>query len=243
MTVFGIPLPTLGFALIGGVVPTFFWLWFWLREDGEKPEPKGLIFLTFIAGMLGVLIVLPIENWLYHRFYNNMAVIISTAFAEELVKYFLVALVAFKTRFFDETLDPAIYMITGALGFAALENTLFLIEPIISKDFAITFFTGNLRFLGATVLHVVCSAVVGIAVGLAFYKKPAAKRAHLLFGLLTAGVLHALFNFFIMKSTTENVITVFGIVWVVAVIIMLLFEKLKRMEPHEQQLRTHLYTK
>ena len=30
------------FALIGGFVPALVWLWFWLKEDKQKPEPKGV---------------------------------------------------------------------------------------------------------------------------------------------------------------------------------------------------------
>lgn len=237
MELFGISVGTLVFALLGGVIPTFIWLYFWLKEDRKNPEPKGLLFITFLGGMLSVLLILPVENFIYTQIFDPVALVTATAFAEEIIKYLMVAILVLHTRFVDEPVDPAVYMITGALGFAALENTLFLIEPILSQDLAVTFFTGNLRFLGATILHVVTSAIVGIAMGLAFHKRRRAKRIHLVMGLLTAGILHSLFNFFIMNSTLQNVITIFGSVWVVAVIIMLLFEKLKRMEPHHKRLR------
>ena len=46
-------------ALVGGLLPAFLWLFFWLREDKEHPEPKGLLFFTFLAGMSTVILVLP----------------------------------------------------------------------------------------------------------------------------------------------------------------------------------------
>ena len=52
----------LGLALLLGVAPALCWLWFWLREDKEKPEPKGLITIMFIVGMISVIVVLPIQK-------------------------------------------------------------------------------------------------------------------------------------------------------------------------------------
>jgi RsiW-degrading membrane proteinase PrsW (M82 family) len=232
MILFGIPLKTLLFAVIGGILPTFIWLRFWLREDDENPEPPGLLILTFIAGMLSIFIVLPIENFVNNTFFSTEVIISINAFVEEVAKFGIVALIAFGSRFIDEPDDYAIYLITGGLGFSALENTLFLLEPITHQNIPLSFFTGNLRFLGATVLHVVTSALIGVSLGLAFYKSQESKRIHFIVGLILATTLHGLFNFFIMRATTQNIITILGVVWVAAIIIMLLFEKLKYMKRH-----------
>jgi RsiW-degrading membrane proteinase PrsW (M82 family) len=233
MEVFNIPIQTLGFALLGGVIPTIIWLFFWLREDSKKhPQPRGLIVLTFVAGMISVLLVLPIENWIYTNFVFTGTTLTVIAFVEEFAKYAVVALVAFHTRFLNEARDYPIFLITGGLGFAALENTLFLLEPLTQQNISLFVFTGNLRFLGATVLHVVASAIIGVSIGLAFNKPKKLRHIHAFVGLILATGLHAVFNFFIMKATTQNVITIFGVVWVAAIIILLLFEKLKHMKPH-----------
>ena len=42
-------------SLIGGILPALFWLYFWLREDKLKPEPRSLIMLSFFGGMAAVL--------------------------------------------------------------------------------------------------------------------------------------------------------------------------------------------
>jgi RsiW-degrading membrane proteinase PrsW (M82 family) len=229
----GIPPQTLIFALLGGVLPTIVWLRFWLREDSSKnPEPRGLIVLTFIAGMISVVLVLPIENWIYTNFRFTGTTLATIAFVEEFAKYAVVALVAFQTKHIDEARDYPMYLITGGLGFAALENTLFLLEPLTQQDIPMVFFTGNLRFLGATVLHVVASALIGVSIGLAFNKSKNSRRIHAMIGILLATTLHGLFNFFIMKATTQNIITIFGVIWAAAIVILLLFEKLKRMKPH-----------
>jgi RsiW-degrading membrane proteinase PrsW (M82 family) len=37
-----------GLAFIGGIIPSFLWLWFWLKEDKKNPEPKGVLTIVFI---------------------------------------------------------------------------------------------------------------------------------------------------------------------------------------------------
>jgi len=34
-------------AVLVGIIPSLFWLWFWLKEDKEDPEPSGLIAFLF----------------------------------------------------------------------------------------------------------------------------------------------------------------------------------------------------
>lgn len=54
------------FALLGGIVPALFWLWFWIREDKLKPEPKLSIFSAFIGGVLAVMFSLFFELIIYY---------------------------------------------------------------------------------------------------------------------------------------------------------------------------------
>ena len=49
-------------AFLCGLIPALFWLWFWLREDKERPEPLLLIAITFIAGMAVVPLALPLQK-------------------------------------------------------------------------------------------------------------------------------------------------------------------------------------
>ena len=42
------------FALLGGIIPAFFWLWFWIKEDKLNPEPKSAIISAFIGGILAL---------------------------------------------------------------------------------------------------------------------------------------------------------------------------------------------
>lgn len=221
-------------ALAAGVIPSLIWLWFWLKEDHKKLESKGLLFLCFIAGMLAVLVVLPIQRWIQHATDSTQLQIIGWAAVEEIFKYLAAALVLWKTTTIDEPVEWPIYLITAALGFAALENTLFLLKPIGLHQATVGLLTGQLRFLGSTLLHSISSGTVGIALGLGFYYGAFRKRVHLLGGLLVAIALHSVFNFFIMNTDGSDFLKVFGFLWVVTIIVMLLFEKLIRMSPEPE---------
>lgn len=220
---------TLGLALLGGIIPSLLWLWFWLREDRQQPEPKGLLAIIFITGMTAVLFVLPIEKFIQTNISSNDWQIIGWASVEELLKYFAVVIVLYNTNHIDEPIDWPIFLITAAVGFAALENTLFLIKPFSLDQATVGLLTGNLRYLGSTLLHTVSSGIIGISLGLSFQMESWKKKLYLVIGLLFAIALHSAFNFFIMKNNGSDFLQVFGFLWVVTIIIMLLFEKLRRM--------------
>jgi len=219
----------LGLALLGGVVPSLIWLWFWLKEDNQKPEPKGLIAILFIVGMISVVFVIPIQKFIQSNVSSYQWQIIGWASIEEIMKYLGVVIILYKTNRIEEPIDWPIFLITVALGFAALENTLFLLKPISLNETTVGLLTGQLRFLGSTLLHAVSSGTVGIALGLSFYMKKFMKRIYLFIGLILAITLHSTFNFFIMKDNGSGILKILGFLWVVTIIIMLLFEKIRRM--------------
>ena len=226
-------------ALLAGTVPAVLWLVFWLREDDTgRREPTGLVVLTFIAGMLSVVFVLPIEKFISGISTDQTVLIGLWAASEEIFKYIAFSMIMTKSRYLDKPVEYPIYLMATGLGFAALENALYLIHPVAVNDTTVSFLTGNLRFLGSTLLHSVSSGIIGISIGLAFFQSEATRTFNLLFGIAAAIALHTVFNFFIMENNGENFIQVFGFLWVVTIIIMLLFEKLRRMgayvEPIEQ---------
>lgn len=216
-------------AFLIGIIPSLLWLWFWLKEDEKNPEPKGLLTLVFILGMLVVAIVLPIQKFIQTLISSHEGQIILWASIEEIFKYLAVLIVLYKTNNADEPIDWPIYLITAALGFAALENALFLIKPLSISQTTVGLLTSDLRFLGSTLLHTISSGTIGIAIGLSFYMRKLGKRYFLFIGFLVATALHSTFNFFIIRNEGNDFLKVFAFLWVVTIIIMLLFEKVRRM--------------
>jgi len=127
-------------------------------------------------------------------------------------------------------------MITIALGFAALENALFISNLMNAGSVTNTLLTGNFRFLGATLLHVLASGTVGAFMAFSFYKKDVLKIAYSTLGLFIAIVLHALFNFFIIDASGETILGVFLFVWMGIIVLFLVFEKVKLIEKHHHKI-------
>lgn len=242
---------TVFLAITGGFLPAVVWLWFWLKEDAQRPEPIGYIFQAFLVGGLSVLVAFLLERPLLLVFgelkntyvsfatgfdqtawpliLSQSSLIVSWALVEEVVKYLAARFTVFEHRAFDEPVDAMVYLITVALGFAAVENSLFLFDTLTETGGQFYFLlTGHLRFLGATVIHVIASAVVGGAIALSFYRRPLTKVLAVTAGLAVAVVLHAFFNFFIINNEGDDVLRVLVSLWVATIFIIFLFERVKQ---------------
>ena len=152
-----------------GFLPSLIWLFFYLRKDAH-PEPKKMIIKIFIFGMISAFLAIFLEKGfriftplLKEQIVLNKIIIIflGGALIEESLKYIVVRVGVFKNSALDEPFDLVLYMIISALGFAVLENILVLsnYHPILTIGKALE--TMTLRFVSATLLHTLCSALVG----------------------------------------------------------------------------------
>ncbi|HVM73976.1 MAG TPA: PrsW family glutamic-type intramembrane protease [Candidatus Paceibacterota bacterium] len=218
-------------AIAGGVLPALAWLWFWLREDSAHPEPRRLIALAFFAGMCTVAITIPLEQYVQTLISNQSLTFTAWSAMEETFKFIAALLVILWRKDYDEPVDAVIYMICVALGFSAVENTLFLWQPLSDGGLAQTFITGNLRFVGATLLHVLSSATIGISLACGFYKPRGVKVLYGLSGVILAILLHATFNFLILNTPQAQLLRTFVFVWVGVVVLLAGIEFVKRIQP------------
>jgi RsiW-degrading membrane proteinase PrsW (M82 family) len=232
---------TIFFSFIVGFIPALIWLFYFLREDKKNPEPSGVIITTFVYGMITVPIALvfqqivnalvlqgrSIENLFFIDYVPALVTLILWASFEEVVKYVAAYKGGISKKANNEPIDPVIYMITAALGFAALENTLFVFTPFLDGSSLTAVLTGNLRFVGATLLHVAASAIVGMFISFSYYKKEEAKKTLLFYGIVLSIVLHVMFNSFIIRGGNFTIVG-FSTVWISIIIIIILFEKVKK---------------
>lgn len=225
----GISITTLIFAFIGGFLPTLIWLWYWIKQDSRNPEPKGLLFLVFVAGMLIVPLALPLEQFVIASQLGETTKIIFNSFIEEFFKLIIPGLLIFKNYELNEPIDYSIYLITAALGFAAVENLLFMLAPIATNNFSLALATGNLRFLGATVLHVVTVSITGILLGYNFKTNKKTLFKYSIYGLMGATILHTLFNSIIMNGTLSHIIVTMIMLWLLVLVITLLLGRLAKL--------------
>jgi len=227
------------YAFAGGVFPAVLWLWFWLREDKKNPEPRRILFLTFLGGMIATLPAAFFQFWLgslstsLPTIFGDLTIsIVAFAAVEELVKFVASYATALRTKENDEPIDSVIYLITAALGFAALENTIFIIGTLLESPtgtgLVSSIVVGNVRFVGASLLHVASSAAIGVFMGLSFYSMKLIKIIFIVSGILMATILHAYFNFLIMNMGEIGFLLSFPFAWILIVILILFFEKIKR---------------
>lgn len=276
------------FALLGGIVPALFWLWFWIREDRLRPEPKLALLSSFAGGILAVLISLFLELVIYYlladcnpyhingfpdilrlplqdladkygllaiqanfwgqvqnlfaswdfSILNNIdvkrffLVVILAPIIEELLKLITTYNICLRRKVNDEPIDASIYLLTAALGFAAIETAIFLTDPLTKGNIVDGLVAGNFRFIGPMLIHLVSSAMLGLFIGLAFYKSRIKKLLYSILGLIIAIILHSIFNFFItLNDATHNTIF-FWIAclgtWLLIIILLIFFEKVKK---------------
>ncbi len=230
--------------IVLGFLPSFAWLWFFLKED-IHPEPKKMIVKTFSAGALAAIFAVAFQFLflnIFKTFYiaeSDPVSFLSFSAIEEIFKFLAVYLIIRKNRFFDEPIDAMIYMIIAALGFAAVENVA-VASSITNFSEAVGALT--LRFVGATLLHALSSGVVGYYWAKKLLCQVSSIRCQvssircqvLIFkGIVFASLLHMVFNYLILISKEQILIypTIFLII--IALFIFWDFEKIKKSPNNE----------
>ncbi|OGN27542.1 MAG: hypothetical protein A3A33_04965 [Candidatus Yanofskybacteria bacterium RIFCSPLOWO2_01_FULL_49_25] len=216
------------FLLIGGLLPSFLWLLYYLRKDCH-PEPKHLIARVFIGGIMIAPLAIIAQGlfaivggrWFPGVDVGNTSIFfLWAAFVEEVVKFLAVKYLILHNPEFDEPVDAMIYLIVAGLGFAAIENTLVLFRNI-PDGIAITGQILLLRFFGATLLHALSSALLGYFLGLSWFYHHHSKK--LLFaGIGIATIFHFTFNMFLVSLAPQTGV-IFSSVVLVAMIILISF--------------------
>jgi len=226
-----------------GLAPSVIWLAYYLRKD-VHPEPRGMILKVFFWGMLLAPVAAIIEIMLSNvfdklPFQGTVNVLLwnflGIAFIEEYVKYFVVKWKVLRSREFDEPVDAMIYLVIAALGFAALENILILLSPLITNyfsslvsdvdpianfGFSQAFQLIVIRFWGATLLHTLASATLGFFLALSFYHKGRFKYLIFPVGVILATLLHGLFNYLILLI--ERVGPAEDAIWIYVILLIVL---------------------
>jgi len=227
-------------ALVGGILPALIWLLFWIREDAH-PEPRRRIFFTFIFGMFSVILALGLQFVLIHTFFGSIdsqsivkrslfvgiiAVLLSSLI-EEVLKFGSAYLGGIHTRDADEPIDIIVYMLAAGLGFAAFENALYILTPVVLGEATTAIITGNLRFIGATLLHVGTSLILGFILAFSLFKNEKIRHRYLAIGLVTVALLHGAFNLLIILYE-DYTVYIFAAVWLGLIASLFIFEKLKK---------------
>jgi len=227
--------------IIFGVLPSLTWLFYYLSKD-LHPEPKKTILRIFLwgalitipvffvqIGLMTLLAKIDLDPLITSLIYWFLII----AFSEEIFKFFVVRFKIMNSPDLDEPLDIMLYMVVAALGFSALENILYLFNPATGLSFdelvKRTLLLSFIRFIGATFLHTLSSAVIGYFMAVSYFDEKN-KSLELASGIIAATALHGLYNFSIMKLTGYQALVIPVIILLTLGFLTFLgFNKLKNM--------------
>lgn len=180
-------------ALVMGAVAAPIALAWFLRASDRRREPKRIVAVTFLLGMLAPLPVVWLTPNALRWFpsVNPFQAALLTAFGmaaipEELVKFAVLNCYSARRRAFDEPFDGLVYGVVAALGFAASEN----IAYALVQGWHATIF----RSFTAIPLHAAAGAIMGFYVARARFE-PGERYRALAKALAVPIVVHGCYDF------------------------------------------------
>lgn len=172
-------------------------VYIYFRDRYEK-EPVGQLLKGLLAGAFITIPIIFIEkilsipaqnisglsNAAYHSF-------IVASLSEESLKFMAVYLLFWRNREFNERFDGIVYAVFVSLGFAAVENIMYVFDSGIQ--------TGILRAVTAVPAHALFGITMGYYLGLARFLPD--QRQKLLFkAFFYPLILHGIYDFLLMSA-------------------------------------------
>jgi RsiW-degrading membrane proteinase PrsW (M82 family) len=206
-------------SLFAAIFPMFTYLLIIWWLDRNEREPFWLLFLNFIWGATGAIILgiigsilfqIPLTTFLQavsdgdaSKLVELSSAIITAPVVEETTKG-LFLLFMMMGRNFDGAVDGVVYGAAIGLGFGMTENFLYFLSVVNVPTQWI--FTVIVRTLFSAVMHSMSQATFGFFLGLAKFRPAILKVIFIPTGFLIAVFLHFTWNFTVSFTAT----TVFG---------------------------------
>lgn len=177
-------------------------LYIYLKDKHER-EPFRLLLTSFLYGALSVfvtfLISMPLEIIVIDK--QSAAELFADAFfkvalVEEFSKFIFIRFILFRNKNFNEPFDGIVYTAMVGMGFATLENILYVYQ------FGIP--TGIMRMFTAVPAHACFAILMGYFIGLAKFTH----RKNLYYSLLaliSATVFHGLYDYFLFITFVPGI--------------------------------------
>lgn len=172
-------------------------VYIYFRDKYDK-EPIGLLIKGLFAGILITLPIaltekifsLPVQHFsgLSNAAYESFII---AALTEESFKFMAVFLLFWRNREFNERFDGIVYAVFVSLGFAAVENIMYVFDSGME--------TGIIRALTAVPAHALFGITMGYYIGMAKFI-PEQKPVLLVKALLYPIILHGIYNFLLLSA-------------------------------------------
>lgn len=179
------------------VAPAAALLMFVYLRDRYEPEPKRLVAYVFLAGALSILPAVILESGLLSLrpgtgvLYQAFVV---AGLVEEGVKWLAIWLVGYHSPQFNEPMDGIVYATAAGLGFATVENLLYVGAGGVA--------TGLTRAFLAVPGHALFAVAMGYHLGLAKFAPEARRRRwQLAMALVLPVALHGLYDALLLSDS------------------------------------------
>ncbi|MBS3995396.1 MAG: PrsW family intramembrane metalloprotease [Alkaliphilus sp.] len=169
--------------------------------DRYDKEPPILLIKVFLSGALIVIPTVLVERMLMSInvfggiFSAAYTAFIVAGFTEEFFKRSVVLKVAYKHRAFDEKLDGIVYAVFAALGFATVENIMYVVFRFSSNPMV-----GLYRGILSVPAHMLFGVTMGYYLSLSkFSGNERERKSYLRKALVVPMIFHGIFNFILMS--------------------------------------------
>ena len=181
------------------VLPAALLIIFIYRQDKYQKEPFKSLCKAFFGGMLAVVFTIVTVRIIDYTIglipYLNQTVFydsfITAGIPEELCKFLIFMIFIWNDKNFDEYFDGIVYASFISLGFATVENIMYVMPGGIG--------TGIVRALISVPAHFLFGVILGYFLSLAKFNSDK-KGRYIIIGLLIAMAAHGLFDWLLMFS-------------------------------------------
>jgi RsiW-degrading membrane proteinase PrsW (M82 family) len=184
-------------ALLASLAPVFIILFYIYFRDKYEKEPLGMLLKALLLGILVVVPVIFVERFLMLLMPESMAKVaeafyhafVVAGFTEELFKFLALYILVWRSPSFNEQFDGIVYAVFVSLGFAGVENVLYVLDGGMQ--------TALTRAITAVPAHAIFGVAMGYFLGVAHRYKEL-RNSYLARALLVPILLHGIYDFILM---------------------------------------------
>lgn len=187
------------------ILPVIVLAFYIYKKDKYEKEPFRMLLLAFFLGILAIpidLVVVGIINGMWVSETVFYSAFFEAGIPEELCKWTLFMLVIWRNKNFNEFFDGIVYACFIGLGFACIENIMYVFG---NETLGSALVTGVMRALLSVPGHFLFAVIMGYFLGMAKFR-PQERRKYLTLSLVCPMLAHGLFDYLLMLSSalSEN---------------------------------------
>lgn len=174
-------------------------VYIYIRDKYEKEPIKILILGTSLGALSAypilkvesfILMLMPLGSQNFDAFYNSFIV---ASLTEETFKFLILVIVYWANKNYNERFDGIVYGVFVSLGFALIENVLYIFNPIVGG-----IETGMARAIFSVPAHGFFGVSMGYYLSISKFGKR--KKSYFLLAFLVPFIIHGLYDFILLSQ-------------------------------------------